>query len=129
MLAQVGGDQNILAAISSGLDLHGLAAVKVFELNCEPNEVKDKYPDLRNQIKEIQWDQHGNRPRFRYTSRQQSGRWVLPCFLPFLPLFPSVELSPSKNGLAQDRLLPRFLRFFPTLTTRSRDNGPLDLRC
>ena len=74
----------------------------------------------------VKWDQHGNRQRFRYTSRQQSDSRLLPCFLPFLPRFPSVDLCPSKDELAQDGLLPRFLPPFPTRTTRGRDHGALD---
>jgi hypothetical protein len=75
------------------------------------------------------WDQHGNRPRFRYAPRQRSGGLILPCFLPFLPLFPSVNSSPSKDELAQDGLLPRFLRRFPMPTTRGKDDSPLAPQC
>ena len=49
------------------------------------------------------WDRHGNRPQFRYWSRPQS---VVHCLLPG---FSSVSWSPSKDELAQDGLLPRFL--------------------
>ena len=31
------------AAIRAGVDLHGLAAVKVFKLDCDPNEVKQEF--------------------------------------------------------------------------------------
>ena len=55
VLAQVSQDKNLLAAIKTGLDLHGLAAVKVFGLDCEPNEVETKYPKKRDQIKAIQF--------------------------------------------------------------------------
>jgi DNA polymerase-1 len=55
VLAQVSGDKNLLKAIKTGLDLHGLAAIKVFGLDCEPNEVEAKYPEKRGQIKAIQF--------------------------------------------------------------------------
>jgi DNA polymerase-1 len=55
VLAQVSKDKNLLAAIKSNVDLHGLAAVKVFQLGCEPNEVESKYPEKRDQIKAIQF--------------------------------------------------------------------------
>jgi DNA polymerase-1 len=55
VLAQVCGDKNMLAAIKSGLDLHGLAAVKVFGLTCNPNAVETEHPDKRDQIKAIQF--------------------------------------------------------------------------
>ncbi len=55
VLAQVSGDRNLLKAIKTGLDLHGLAAVKVFRLDCDPNEVEVKYPEKREQIKAIQF--------------------------------------------------------------------------
>ena len=40
VLAQCSGDKAMKAAIRAGVDLHGLAAVKVFRLECDPNEVK-----------------------------------------------------------------------------------------
>lgn len=55
VLAQVSGDANLLAAIENGTDLHGLAAVKVYKLDCEPNEVEKKFPDKRDQIKAVQF--------------------------------------------------------------------------
>jgi DNA polymerase I len=55
VLAQVSGDTNLLKAIETGIDLHGLAAVKVFKLDCQPHEVEAKYPQQRSQIKAIQF--------------------------------------------------------------------------
>jgi DNA polymerase-1 len=55
VLAQVSGDKNMLAAIADGLDLHGLAAVKVFHLECEANAVELQHPDKRDQVKAIQF--------------------------------------------------------------------------
>ena len=55
ILAQVSGDRDMRQAIADGVDLHGLAAVKVFNLDCKSNEVETKYPAFRNQIKAIQF--------------------------------------------------------------------------
>jgi DNA polymerase-1 len=55
VLAQCSGDRNMRTAIAAGEDLHGLAAVKVFKLPCKPGEVKAKFPQQRNQVKEIQF--------------------------------------------------------------------------
>lgn len=55
VLAQVSQDANMREAIANNIDLHGLAAAKVFHLNCEANEVETKYPRERQQIKEIQF--------------------------------------------------------------------------
>src|SRR5262249_30414647 len=42
-------------AINNGVDLHGLASVRVFKLACEPNEVEEKYPRERDKIKSTQF--------------------------------------------------------------------------
>jgi DNA polymerase I len=55
VLAQVSNDKNLQEAITANIDLHGLAAVKVFHLDCAPNEVKDQHPDNREQIKAVQF--------------------------------------------------------------------------
>jgi DNA polymerase-1 len=55
VLAQVSDDKELVKAIETGTDLHGLAAVKVFGLECEPNEVKQKHPEKRDQVKAIQF--------------------------------------------------------------------------
>ena len=55
ILAGVSGDQNMRGAIDAGTDLHGLAAVKMFGLDCDPNEVAEEYPDKRQQVKALQF--------------------------------------------------------------------------
>jgi DNA polymerase-1 len=55
VLAQCSGDKKMRAAIAAGVDLHGLAAVKVFKLNCAPNEVKMKFKAERDRVKAIQF--------------------------------------------------------------------------
>jgi len=55
VLAQVSGDENLRDAIRGDIDLHGLAAVKVFGLDCEPNEVKANHKDARDRVKAIQF--------------------------------------------------------------------------
>lgn len=55
VLAQASGDKNMQKAVIDGTDLHGLAAVKVFKLDCQPNDVKLKYKARRDEIKAIQF--------------------------------------------------------------------------
>jgi DNA polymerase-1 len=55
ILAQCSGDKKMQAAIAAGVDLHGLAAVKVFQLPCEPGEVKANHPNERSRVKAIQF--------------------------------------------------------------------------
>jgi DNA polymerase I len=55
VLAAVSRDDNLLAAIRAGIDLHGLAAVKVFGLDCPPQEVRRQHPQLRDRVKAIQF--------------------------------------------------------------------------
>jgi DNA polymerase-1 len=55
ILAGVSGDDNMLDAIQQGVDLHGLAAVKIFGLDCDPNEVAKKRPEERQRVKAIQF--------------------------------------------------------------------------
>ena len=55
VLASVSGDKAMLDAIANGIDLHGLAAKRVFGLDCEPNEVGKLHPDKRKQVKEVQF--------------------------------------------------------------------------
>lgn len=55
ILASVSKDAVMLDAIARGVDLHGLAAKKVFSLDCEPSEVKHKYPEKRGQVKAVQF--------------------------------------------------------------------------
>jgi DNA polymerase-1 len=55
VLAQRSGDKTMKAAIKAGVDLHGLAAVKVFGLDCEPNQVETMYKTERHRVKSIQF--------------------------------------------------------------------------
>jgi DNA polymerase-1 len=55
VLAAVSGDKNLKEAIAAGLDLHGVAAVKVFGLDCTANEVKSRHKDARDRVKAIQF--------------------------------------------------------------------------
>lgn len=55
VLASVSGDKAMLEAIDSGVDLHGLVAKKVFNLDCEPDEVKPLHNKKREQVKAIQF--------------------------------------------------------------------------
>ncbi|MEI7684646.1 MAG: DNA polymerase A family protein [Planctomycetota bacterium] len=55
VLMRCSRDKNMQTAIANGVDLHGLVAVKVFKLACEPNEVKVKFPQERNRVKAIQF--------------------------------------------------------------------------
>ena len=55
ILASVSADQAMLDAIANGIDLHALAAKKVFGLDCELDEVKKLHPEKRKQVKEVQF--------------------------------------------------------------------------
>ena len=55
ILAALSDDPALRSAIRDGVDLHGAAAVKVFDLDCEPHEVKTRYPREREQVKAIQY--------------------------------------------------------------------------
>ena len=55
ILAAVSGDQAMLDAIANGIDLHGLAAKKVFGLACNPDEVKILHSEKRGQVKSVQF--------------------------------------------------------------------------
>jgi DNA polymerase-1 len=55
VLAQRSGDRHLKAAIVAGVDLHGLAATKVFKLDCAPNDVKLKFKAERDRVKAIQF--------------------------------------------------------------------------
>ena len=47
VMAHFSKDENLINAFHNGLDLHGNTAKLMFRLDCEANEVKKKYPDLR----------------------------------------------------------------------------------
>jgi DNA polymerase-1 len=55
LLAALSRDEALLDAVRAGVDLHGLAAVRVFGLGCDPNEVKTRFPAERGRIKAIQF--------------------------------------------------------------------------
>jgi DNA polymerase-1 len=64
VLAQCSGDKRMKQAIARGVDLHGLAAVRVFDLKCAPNEVKEKFKRERDRVKAIQFGLvYGRSPR------------------------------------------------------------------
>lgn len=53
VLAHFSEDKNLLKMFADGADTHGSTAVNMFELPCEPGEVKKKYPHLRQAAKII----------------------------------------------------------------------------
>lgn len=53
VLAHFSEDKNLLEMFASGSDTHGSTAVNMFELDCTPEEVKKKYPHLRQAAKVI----------------------------------------------------------------------------
>lgn len=52
-MAHFSKDKGLLEAFEKGVDLHGNTAKLMFRLDCDPNEVKKKYPNLRQQGKVI----------------------------------------------------------------------------
>lgn len=53
ILTHFSQDQNLLDMFNNGDDTHGSTAVNMFELDCNPDEVKKKYPHLRQAAKVI----------------------------------------------------------------------------
>lgn len=53
ILAHFSEDKNLLEMFEAGADTHGSTAVNMFELDCDPNEVKALYPHLRVAAKTI----------------------------------------------------------------------------
>lgn len=51
ILAHFSEDKNLLNMFKSGADTHGDTAVNMFNLDCSPDEVKKKYPHLRQAAK------------------------------------------------------------------------------
>lgn len=51
VLAHFSEDKNLLEMFESGSDTHGSTAVNMFNLDCTPEEVKKKYPHLRQAAK------------------------------------------------------------------------------
>jgi len=53
LVGVLANEPNILNAFANGEDIHSSAAVKMFNLTCTPNDVKKKFPDLRQKAKTI----------------------------------------------------------------------------
>ena len=53
VLAHFSEDERLITMFKNGDDAHGSTAVNMFELDCEPNEAKKKYPHLRQAAKVI----------------------------------------------------------------------------
>ena len=53
VLTHFSKDENLLEMFNNGDDTHGSTAVNMFELDCTPEEVKKKYPHLRQAAKVI----------------------------------------------------------------------------
>lgn len=53
VLAHFSEDKNLLEMFANDADTHGSTAVNMFELDCTPEEVKKKYPHLRQAAKVI----------------------------------------------------------------------------
>lgn len=53
VLAHFSEDKNLLEMFARGADTHGSTAVNMFQLDCDPSEVKKKYPHLRQAAKII----------------------------------------------------------------------------
>lgn len=51
VLAQYSRDEKLVEMFNNGEDVHGSTAVTMFELDCDPSEVKYKYPHLRQASK------------------------------------------------------------------------------
>lgn len=49
------GDPKLIELFNAGVDSHGAIAKEIFELDCEPNEVKELFPDLRQLSKMCQF--------------------------------------------------------------------------
>jgi DNA polymerase-1 len=55
VLAHLSEEPNLLDMFAAGQDLHGATAVNTFNLDCDPNEVKKKYPHLRQAAKPVRF--------------------------------------------------------------------------
>ena len=53
VIAHFSQDENLISAFLDGKDLHGNTAKMMFRLDCDANEVKKLYPNLRQQGKVI----------------------------------------------------------------------------
>lgn len=52
-IAYLSGDPTLIAAVESGEDVHSVAAIEMFKLDCTVKEVKKKYKHLRVAAKSI----------------------------------------------------------------------------
>jgi DNA polymerase I len=130
VLAHCSGDANMQAAIASGVDLHGLAAVKIFKLPCEPGEVKANFPEERSRVKAIQFGLIYGSSAFNLAEklnidRDEAERLVADYFRQF----PKVKLFIDdahkrllKDGHVDDLFGRR--RDFPQVKRRPRRNKP-----
>ena len=55
MAAYLSDDKFLQEVFKSGGDFHGHVAKRVFKLDCDSNEVKEKYPELRQAAKAINY--------------------------------------------------------------------------
>lgn len=55
VLATLSGDANLQAAFQGGVDVHGWVAKVLFNLPCDPGEVKEQYPAERQKAKAFQY--------------------------------------------------------------------------
>lgn len=53
LASHYGEDKNMIEAFNSGVDIHGQISKLCFNLDCEANEVKEKYPQIRKKGKQI----------------------------------------------------------------------------
>lgn len=54
--AVLSGDKNLQKVFTTGVDYHGFMAVHKFGLSCTANEVKDLFPDYRQQAKTVSFE-------------------------------------------------------------------------
>lgn len=74
VLAHFSLDKALLETFASGGDTHGMTAVKMFELDCTPDEVKQKYPVMRQVAKSINFGlMYGMGPKRLYNVMKEYG--------------------------------------------------------
>ena len=122
VMAHFSQDEGLIKAFNEGKDLHGNTAKLMFRLACDANEVKKKYPDLRQQGKVIAFLlQYGGSSYTLYDDLNKDGaldnmaKQVQECYDKGIPL-PS-ELEPFKGctkgkDIAQ-RLMDIYFEAFP----------------
>lgn len=75
VLAHFSEDKNLLEMFANGSDTHGSTAVNMFELDCTPEEVKKKYPHLRQAAKVINFLLMYGGGAFTLYSNLRDDRW------------------------------------------------------